>query len=882
MLARHQAGGILRDEVLVPSVLKCGATAILDGRLEDDTFSLLFDGLERVEGKSGIGDFHYVPVLYYHGERIPREQRLLLTIYGLILEDLQGKQPGGGMIVRGKESRVTKVQFIEDIRKARRLLEEVKVGRQSGAVPRLTLNDHCSTCEFQERCQAQASKDDDLSLLRGMSEQEIGRQNRKGIFTVRQISYTFRVRRTNKRAKSKAFPHSFALQALAIRENKVHVHGAFAFPTSPTSIYLDMEGVPGRDSYYLIGLVVVENGVESCYSFWADDEAAQTAIFGKLLEKLGEYAEYRLFTFGNYETRALRRIKHRLPEERQGQVDGVLRKTVNVLSILYAHIYFPTYSCGLKSIGRYLGYSWSEPDASGIQSVAWRTAWERSRDESLKAKLLQYNTEDCLALKEVVAFLARIAPSGTVIGESGTPPREVIHTEDFPRPAGHGHLFQKQEPALPGFDYLNKCAYFDHQRAKVFVRTNPRLKSINRRKRRARRRALRINKVVELHCMRCPDCNSKKLIRIGDRARQIIDFRYFRDGVKRWVTKYLSWRYRCTKCGAAFMHPEYPQATTKYGRGLISWCIYQHITCGQNILRLKRGLKDVFKLSIPQPQLYRFKTSVAQYYQTTYTRILDAILKGPVIHVDETEVHLRGRTGYVWVLTNMEQVYFFYRDSREGPFLKEMLRGFAGVLVSDFFTAYDSLDCPQQKCLIHLLRDLNEDVLKNPFDEEFRTLAHGFSSLLRKVVETIDRYGLMRRHLHKHRPAIEAFFDRVGSDDVRSDVARGYQRRFEKYRGKLFAFVDYDGIPWNNNNAEHAIKCFAKYREFANGRFTEASIKDYLTILSIYQSCEYQGVNFLEVLRGKGDDAMGEFGSGVRMVRVTKGETTPIEQSETG
>ena len=30
-----------------------------------------------------------------------------------------------------------------------------------------------------------------------------------------------------------------------------------------------------------------------------------------------------------------------------------------------------------------------------------------------------------------------------------------------------------------------------------------------------------------------------------------------------------------------------------------------------------------------------------------------------------------------------------------------------------------------------------------------------------------------------------------------------------------------DGVPWNNNNAEHAIKFFAKHRRDANGKFTE-------------------------------------------------------------
>ena len=55
-----------------------------------------------------------------------------------------------------------------------------------------------------------------------------------------------------------------------------------------------------------------------------------------------------------------------------------------------------------------------------------------------------------------------------------------------------------------------------------------------------------------------------------------------------------------------------------------------------------------------------------------------------------------------------------YRRSREGDFLHDLLKDFRGVLVSDFYAAYDSLDCPQQKCLIHLIRDFNQDIVSQP------------------------------------------------------------------------------------------------------------------------------------------------------------------------
>ena len=56
---------------------------------------------------------------------------------------------------------------------------------------------------------------------------------------------------------------------------------------------------------------------------------------------------------------------------------------------------------------------------------------------------------------------------------------------------------------------------------------------------------------------------------------------------------------------------------------------------------------------------------------------------------------------------SLEEVVYMYKPTREGEFLREMLSDFKGVLVSDFYAAYDSIDCPQQKCLLHIIRDMN-------------------------------------------------------------------------------------------------------------------------------------------------------------------------------
>src|SRR5215831_18387907 len=108
-----------------------------------------------------------------------------------------------------------------------------------------------------------------------------------------------------------------------------------------------------------------------------------------------------------------------------------------------------------------------------------------------------------------------------------------------------------------------------------------------------------------------------------------------------------------------------------------------------------------------------------------------------------------------------------------------------------------------------------------------------FATIMRPIVETVDRYGLIKNRLQKHKSAAMAFLEKVIGKQISSEIATKYQKRIEKYGYRLFTFLDYDCVPWHNNNAEHAIHAFARYRRFADGRLTKKSITEYLAILSV-------------------------------------------------
>ncbi len=280
---------------------------------------------------------------------------------------------------------------------------------------------------------------------------------------------------------------------------------------------------------------------------------------------------------------------------------------------------------------------------------------------------------------------------------------------------------------------------------------------------------------------------------------------------------------------------------------------------------IARTLNDLLGFSVDGSTIQYQRRYAAERYRSTYERIRRRLVTGKLVHADETHFRLRGgQEGYVWALANMEDVYFFFTKTRECKRAKQLLDSFTGVLVSDFYSGYDSIPCQQQKCLIHLMRNLNDDLLKQPFNEELKDLATRFAELLRPMVETIDKYGLKKSKLKRHNGNVDTFYKQLSQRTFGSDVCVQYRDRFKYNRDRLFTFLSHDDVPWNNNNAEHAIKGFAKLRNAVEGLVSEVAINEYLVLLSVCVTCRYKGVGVLEFLRSGSEDVDAYIGSSRR------------------
>jgi hypothetical protein len=555
-----------------------------------------------------------------------------------------------------------------------------------------------------------------------------------------------------------------------------------------------------------------------------------------------------LIHYGGYETSFLKRMCSRYGEPvKDSPLAKIIRSAVNLLSFIFARIYFPTYSNGLKEVVSSLGFVWSHTNLSGPSSIASRLEWELLADSSLKRRLFAYNAEDCNGTETLTGFLYKLCHGET----SGTSQSAIdaIHVDRM-KPLPPFILINKDGAALAEFKAINRAAYWDYQRQRVYVRSSKVIKKACQKTLKRKAKGQPVKQTLAYSApVSCTYCGSAALFKWGTTDVFVHDIRFMQTGVKGWVTRHICENWYCAKCQRLVRPPGTTKfAFRKYGLHLRAFAAYQLIQLRISEITVAKSLNQLFHFDVTGSIVSNFKSDFAELYTKTVAELIERIAQGSLVHVDETKARVIGKSGFVWVLASLEDVVFLYSDTREGDMVHALLKDFRGVLVSDFYAVYDAFKCPQQKCLIHLMRDINDDMHRYPYDEELRVIAQKYAAVLRIIVETVDRHGLKTHFLAKHFPAVEELFTWIATADFTSEIAQSYRKRFHKNREKLFTFVNHDGVPWNNNNAENAVRAFAALRGVIRGSSTEKGLREYLVLLSICETCKRRGISFLDFL----------------------------------
>src|SRR5438874_9400761 len=122
-----------------------------------------------------------------------------------------------------------------------------------------------------------------------------------------------------------------AQKILAGRLSRDEMHARMFKATVYEIFRLDVEGIPDRDFYYLIGLRIKSGDTYVQYAFWANALSEEQAIWAAFLQTLATIDHPQLIHYGSYETTFLKRMKerYRAAVEQPAFLDQLIAESVN-------------------------------------------------------------------------------------------------------------------------------------------------------------------------------------------------------------------------------------------------------------------------------------------------------------------------------------------------------------------------------------------------------------------------------------------------------------------------------------------------------------------------------------------------------------------------
>jgi transposase len=361
-----------------------------------------------------------------------------------------------------------------------------------------------------------------------------------------------------------------------------------------------------------------------------------------------------------------------------------------------------------------------------------------------------------------------------------------------------------------------------------------------------RRRSAPTEQVVHA-VAQCPDCGCALVGGSRQRRREVLELAPTPAAVIEHV--YLA--RRCPQCGRRCVPPpELEQVVVgrqRLGVGLVSLIATLRILGRWPYGQIQRYLATVHGLRLSQGALVGALRTVARQGAGPAAQIHAQVRASPVVHGDETGWRENGHNGYVWTFST-PTARLFVHGSRAGSVVDAALGpAFAGVLVSDFYAAYDHVPAPKQRCWPHLLRDVHELRQQHPDDAALAAWASQLHALyargragaagptLGTRVEQRRQWAL-RAELQAALRAL-ATLPATEPPPVYAKLAK----RLRRYEGELFTFVTEPGVPPDNNAAERSLRHLVTQRKISGGTRSPEGTATLLVAHTLFGTWQLQG-----------------------------------------
>jgi len=375
----------------------------------------------------------------------------------------------------------------------------------------------------------------------------------------------------------------------------------------------------------------------------------------------------------------------------------------------------------------------------------------------------------------------------------------------------------------------------------------------------ARRREHNPTQTIQHRVEQCPDCRYPLQHPQLALRRQVIELPPPQPVEVTEHQLYKSWCPRCEKWHQAHVDlSSQVIGQSRMGVRIASLIAYLRTSLRMPVRLIREYLHSVHKLLLSIGEIVDLLHRVVQTEKLSGVAacIKERVRESPIVHGDETGWREGGQNGYIWLFCTPEgERYYEYDRSRAGAVARRILGcAFKGVLVTDFYAAYNDLACEHQRCWVNLLRDLHQLKEEHKDDQEVLGWANKVRGLYDVAQDSLNGKGRWGRWPPTQEQREVLYIELVeGSAALAGRYASAKEhaehpchtlcKRLLLHQDSLFQFVRQPGLSADNNLAERSIRPVVVMRKVSGGSQSERGSRTRMTLASLFGTWRAKGLN---------------------------------------
>ncbi|MGB7994841.1 MAG: IS66 family transposase, partial [Photobacterium halotolerans] len=278
--------------------------------------------------------------------------------------------------------------------------------------------------------------------------------------------------------------------------------------------------------------------------------------------------------------------------------------------------------------------------------------------------------------------------------------------------------------------------------------------------------------------------------------------------------------------------------------------------CHLSISKIQALLRNQYGTHFSTGAISEAQGRVSAMLTPVHQALHHHVKQSAVIHIDETTHSRNGEAAnrWVWLLSGSDAVYQTIRYFRNTDTAKSLLdEACPAVVVTDQCASYNWLDTSRhQFCWAHVTRNLKQMAeysgggLTAFIGKRLVLLCHSVFRLQHRYESGDINEARWRNRMARLRKRLSAWLRK--GEQVPASRYAGRCAYILKHETGLWVFLNHDGVPLTNNEAERCLRGSVIMRKICFGTSSHRGEQFRSRVLSVVETCKKRGMSALDTI----------------------------------